>query len=99
MYLLYLDDSGSPSDPNQKFFVMAGVYLGGLSHSSRSPLTNFWQGATAGPLDDQTAARLEQPALEAVRLIDAAAETIHRLPPLNDHPLTQVTYEGTGVKE
>lgn len=25
MYLLYLDDSGSPSDPAQKFFVMAGV--------------------------------------------------------------------------
>ena len=25
MYLLYLDESGSPADPNQRFFVMAGI--------------------------------------------------------------------------
>ena len=25
MYLLYLDESGSASDPNQKFFVLAGI--------------------------------------------------------------------------
>lgn len=27
MHLLYLDDSGSPCDPNQKFFVMAGFSI------------------------------------------------------------------------
>lgn len=25
MYLLYVDESGSPGDPNQKHFVLAGV--------------------------------------------------------------------------
>jgi CheY-specific phosphatase CheX len=30
MYLLYVDESGSPQDPNQQYFVLAGiaVFLG-----------------------------------------------------------------------
>ncbi|MGE5194746.1 MAG: ATP-grasp domain-containing protein, partial [Deltaproteobacteria bacterium] len=81
-----------------RVFVMAGVYLGGLRHSSHSPLTNYWQGGTPGPLDDETTARLEQPALEAVRFLDAAADMIHRLPQPPDGPLTEVIYEGTGIR-
>jgi hypothetical protein len=80
-----------------RVFVMAGVYLGGLSHSSRSPLTNYWQGGTPGRLDEATTARLEQPALEAVRMLDAAAEEIHRLPQAPASPLVSVNYEGTGM--
>jgi hypothetical protein len=81
-----------------RVFVMAGEYLGGVRHSSRSPLTNYWQGGTAGPLDDETAALLERPALEAVRLIDAAAAGVHRLPHPPESPLTEVNYEGTGMR-
>ncbi len=74
-------------------FVMGGVYLGGVRHTSRSPLTNYWQGGNSEPLDDATSALLERPALEAVQLIDAAAERIHRLPQPPDSPLTNVVYE------
>ncbi len=81
-----------------RVFVMAGVYLGGLRHSSRAPLTNYWQGGLPGPLDDATASRLEQPALEAVRRLNAAADKIHRLTSPPDSPLTDVIYEGTGVR-
>jgi hypothetical protein len=81
-----------------RVFVMAGAYLGGVRHASESPLTNYWQGGAPGPLDDQTASRLEQPALEAVQLLDAAAEAIHRLPEAPISPLTQVDYEGTGMR-
>jgi hypothetical protein len=81
-----------------RVFVMAGVYLGGVRHSSRSPLTNFWQGGVPGPLDDHTTARLEQPALEVVRILDSAAEKTDRLPHPLDSPLIEVNYEGTGVK-
>jgi hypothetical protein len=81
-----------------RVFVMAGVYLGGVLHFSRSPLTNYWQGGTPGPLDDETTARLEQPTLEAVRMLDAVAETIHCHPHPLDSPLTKVIYEGTGLR-
>src|SRR5262249_38507770 len=74
---------------------MAGTYLGGLHYASRSPLTNYWQGGTPGPLDDEPTALLAQPALEAVRMLDAAAETIHRLPQPPASPLTEVIYQGT----
>jgi hypothetical protein len=77
---------------------MAGVYLGGVRHASRSPMTNYWQGGAPEPLDDATTALLERPALEAVRLLDAAAEQIHRLPEPPDSPLTKVVYEGTGMQ-
>lgn len=80
-----------------RVFVMGGVYLGGIRHSSRTPLTNYWQGGTSERLDDATSALLERPALEAVRLIDAASERIHRLPEPPDSPLTKVVYEGTGM--
>ena len=80
-----------------RVFVMCGEYLGGLRHSSRSPLTNYWQGGTPGPLDDETTSLLERPALEAVRLLDAAAESIHRLPQPPESSLTKVNYEGTGM--
>jgi hypothetical protein len=80
-----------------RVFVMGGVYLGGLSHSSRSPLTNYWQGGVPGRLDDKTTALLEGPAMEAVRLIDSAAETIHQLPQAPESSLTSVNYEGTGM--
>ena len=76
---------------------MAGVYLGGLSHSSHWPLTNFWQGATAGLLAAGTAADLEPAALEAVRALDAAADKIHSLPEPPNSPLTNVNYEGIGM--
>jgi hypothetical protein len=78
-------------------FVMAGVYLGGLCHSSHLPLTNYWQGATAGPLDAGTAADLKPAALEAVRLLDAAADKIYSLPAPPNSPLTEVNYEGIGM--
>ena len=80
-----------------RVFVMDGIYLGGLRHTSRSPLTNYWQGGTPEPLDNATSALLERPALEAVRLLDVAAERIHRLPEPPNSPLTNVVYEGTGT--
>jgi len=81
-----------------RVFVMDGIYLGGLRHTSRSPLTNYWQGGSPEPLDDATSALLERPALEAVQLIDAAAERVHRLPEPPNSPLTNVVYEGTGMQ-
>lgn len=75
-----------------RVFVMAGRYLGGLRHVSRTPQTNYWQGARPEPLDPAIAARLEPAALEAVALLDAEAERISRLPTDFDSPLTQVTY-------
>jgi hypothetical protein len=82
-----------------RVFVMAGVYLGGLCHSSRSPLTNYWQGGVPGRLDNETTALLEGPALEAVRLLDAAAEGIHRLLQSPASPLVSVDYEGRGMSQ
>lgn len=80
-----------------RVFVIDGVYLGGVRHSSRTPLTNYWQGGAPEPLDEATSALLERPALEAVRLIDAAADRIHQLREPPDSPLTSVVYEGTGM--
>lgn len=86
-----------PLRPDGRFwearvFVMAGVYLGGIRHSSTSPRTNYWQGGTPGMLDETTTALLEQPALEAVRLLDAAAGKIHALPAAPESRLTEVVY-------
>jgi hypothetical protein len=75
-----------------RVFVMAGVYLGGIRHSSRSPLTNYWQGGEPEPLDDATTVALEPAALEAVRLLDDAADSVHRLPEEPTSELTKVIY-------
>jgi len=80
-----------------RVFVMDGVYLGGLKHCSRSPLTNYWQGGRPERLDDATTARLESAALEAVAILDAAADRIHKLPEPPVSRLTEVNYEGTGM--
>jgi hypothetical protein len=80
-----------------RVFVMAGVYVGGLCHSSRAPLTNYWQGGVPGRLDDETTTLLERPALEAVRLLDAAADKIHRFPQAPQSSLVSVNYAGTGM--
>ena len=78
-------------------FVMAGVYLGGVLHSSYTPNTNYWQGGTAEPLEEANRRLLEPAALEAVALIDAAADRIHNLPQPPTSPLTDVNYEGIGM--
>jgi hypothetical protein len=86
-----------PARPDGRFwevrvFVMAGVYLGGIRHASQSPLTNYWQGGRPEPLDPALAAKLEQPALEAVERIDAAADALNRLPEAPLSELTDVVY-------
>jgi len=73
-------------------FVMSGEYLGGVRHSSRSPVTNYFQGAEPDPLDAETAAILEPAALEAVALLDAFADQIHRQPQPPESRLTEVVY-------
>jgi hypothetical protein len=78
-------------------FVIDGVYLGGLKHSSRSPLTNYWQGGRPDRLDDATTARLESAALEAVAILDAAADRIHKLPEPPASRLIEVNYNGIGM--
>lgn len=75
-----------------RVFVMAGVYLGGIKHVSATPNTNYWQGGRPQRLDDDLTARLEQPALEAVRLLDTAADRIHSLPEPPRSALTTVSY-------
>jgi glutathione synthase/RimK-type ligase-like ATP-grasp enzyme len=35
-----------------RVFVMAGAFLGGIRHTSRTPLTNYWQGGRPEPLDE-----------------------------------------------
>lgn len=92
-----------PPRPDGQFwearvFVMAGVYLGGIRHSSPSPLTNYWQGGVPSRLDDATTARLEDAAQEAVRLLEIAAQEIHDLSGPPQSRLTEVDYEGTGLK-
>lgn len=86
-----------PRRPDGKFweargFVMAGEYLGGIRHASRTPLTNYWQGAEPEPLDPAISATLEPAALEAVQLLDDAADAIHRLPEAPNSDLTSVVY-------
>lgn len=78
-------------------FVMDGVYLGGVRHSSPSPNTNYWQGGSPQKLDEAISNLLEPAALEAVALIDAAAACIHALPEPPASPLTEVIYEGIGM--
>lgn len=78
-------------------FVMAGVYLGAIRHSNRTPHTNYWQGAEPERLDEATTGLLEPAALEAVALLDAAAARIHALPEPPHSPLTEVVYEGIGM--
>lgn len=75
-----------------RVFVMAGAYLGGIKHVAQTPNTNYWQGGRPVRLDDHLAARLEPAALEAVRLLDAAADRIHRLPEPPATELTTVVY-------
>jgi hypothetical protein len=75
-----------------RVFVMAGVYLGGVRYHSSQPVTNYWQGGHPGPLDRATRDLLEPAALEAVRLLDAAADAFHRWPAPPDSPLTSVRY-------
>jgi len=72
--------------------VMDGEYLGGIEYSNTRPVTNFHQGGTASRLDCELADRLREPALEAVRRIDALADAVHRLPEAPDSPLTNVVY-------
>jgi len=80
-----------------RVFVMDGVYLGGLQHSSRSPLTNYWQGGRPEALDSATIQMLEPAALEAVANLDAAADRIHKLPEAPVSRLIDVNYQGTGT--
>jgi hypothetical protein len=75
-----------------RVFVMAGVYLGGIRHSSDSPQTNYWQGGEAEPLDAATSALLRPAALEAVRRLDAVADSISRLAAPPESDLTRVVY-------
>lgn len=75
-----------------RLFVIDGHYLGGILRTSPQAVTNIFQGGDARRLDDHTAAALERPALEAVQLLDAAAESIQRLPQPPDSPLTRVEY-------
>jgi hypothetical protein len=75
-----------------RVFVMAGQFLGGILHTAATPMTNFWQGGTAEPLDDAIAASLERPALEAVTLLDAEADRIHHLAVPPETRLTEVEY-------
>ncbi len=78
-------------------FVMAGVYLGAIRHSSRTPNTNYWQGGQPARPDEATTRLLERAALDAVALIDAAAARVHALPEVPHSPLTEVVYEGIGM--
>lgn len=86
-----------PVRPDGRFwevrvFVMAGGYLGGVCHVSATPLTNYWQGARPMELDPALHDRLRPAALEAVALLDAEADRIHRLPEPPLSPLTHVDY-------
>lgn len=72
-----------------RVFVMAGRYLGGILRTNPDPVTNVFQGGTAQPLDDATAAALEAPALEAVRLLNKAADAVHQR---DDEPAPHLTH-------
>jgi hypothetical protein len=85
-----------PPQPDGRFwdvrvFVMNGVYLGGLKHTSVLPNTNYFQGGQPERLDDSTAALLEPAALEAVQRLDAAAAAIHA-GPIPETSLIHVEY-------
>lgn len=72
-------------------FVMNGIYLGAIRHTSTSPVTNYHQGGRAERLEDHWQARLEPAALEAVALLDAVADGIHQQP-VPETELTHVDY-------
>jgi hypothetical protein len=74
-----------------RVFVMNGVYLGGLKHTSPQPNTNYYQGGQPERLDDATAALLEPAAMEAVCRLDGAAAMIHASP-IPETSLTRVDY-------
>ncbi len=75
-----------------RLFVMGGHFVGGILRSSSAAGTSAYQGGIPRRLDENLAADLETPALEAVRLLDAAADAIHRLPEPPDTLLTRVEY-------
>jgi hypothetical protein len=75
-----------------RVFVMDGEYLGGVEYNSATPVTNFHQGGTPSHLDHGLAARLREPALEAVRRIDQLADALHRLPAPPQTRLVDVVY-------
>jgi hypothetical protein len=77
-----------------RMFVMAGVCLGGIKHSSGKALTNYWQGGVPERLNDARFEQLAPAALEAVQLLDAAAARIHAQPAPAGSRLTEVDYEG-----
>ena len=72
-------------------FVMDGQFVGALRHASVSPNTNFFQGGEPSRLDEATTALIEPAALEAVQLLDADADHIHRAP-IPQTALTHVDY-------
>ena len=75
-----------------RMFVMGGVCLGGLKHTSHSPNTNYWQGGEPARLDDATCEQLAPAALEAVSRLDRAASAIMALPAPPLTRLTEVNY-------
>lgn len=75
-----------------RVFVMGGVYLGGVQYSSHTPNTNYFQGGRPDRLDADTEVHLEAAALEAVELLNHAADAVHRLPSPLDSLLTAVVY-------
>jgi hypothetical protein len=75
-----------------RVFVMAGECLGAVCHVSPTPCTNFWQGARPAPVDAAAFERLRPAALEAVSLIDSAAQRVHHLSEPPSSPLTDVDY-------
>jgi len=75
-----------------RVFVMVGKYVGGLVRMSRGPVTNIFQGGHVRPITDQLATLLEPAALEAVALLDRAAEVNHAQPQAIESPLTEVVW-------
>jgi len=94
-YLLSERIHPPPRDGNfwdVRVFVMNGVYLGGVQYQSHTPITNYYQGGRPAALDAETTARLAPAALEAVALLDAAADAVHHLPEPPHTDLTKVDY-------
>jgi hypothetical protein len=75
-----------------RVFVMAGKFCGGLVRTSERPVTNVFQGGKTSRLPSALADRLEPAAVEAVRLLDAAAAAVHALPQPPTSPLTRVQW-------
>jgi hypothetical protein len=75
-----------------RVFVMDGQYCGGVVRSSDTPVTNVYRGGVAEPLTADLSARLEEPALEAVSMLDAAAAALHAFPTPPASDLVKVSY-------